>query len=395
MCGTWSPNDYVFDTCTSGCGTKRDGEFLYDDLRTMYLEPSPDGACTSQVQARGRECIGALRGLEGSYGPYSTEYCVFVANVCSPSEPEYTYTECTDASPHPPPGIPPAPPVPPSPPPPPSLPGVCSNSCLTSGDGFCQDGGDGASNALCTFGTDCIDCGTRISSPPPPPPSPPMGPCPYPPPPRKPPKPPPVPGFFDNQTNVIIVVSVGGAVFLGILLIALSYVLTPERAKSLGVVFGSIAKLIGRGGGSEKKDDPKQATIIVQQMKDPKPTATPAPSASADALGAASASILPMLGKLIPQSVMNATEKPPVPLKGPTASAAMVPPVVKVPEKPSVPPKESTAPSLANLAMLSKIIPQSVMNATEKPPAPPTTETPPSESIISMLSKLVPSPART
>ena len=247
-CGAWSPNTHAFDTCTSGCGTERDGEVRYDDFRTRYLEESPGGSCTAQTQARGRECVGALKGLQGSYDPYGP-FCVFVVDTCT-SDPLYEFDACTPASPTPPPSPPPSPPASPPPPPPPSLPGVCSNTCSTTGNSFCEDGGDGSSNALCTYGTDCLDCGPRVSSPPPPPPSPPTPPSPHPSPPKAPPRPPPKPGFFDNQTNIIIIVSAGGAVLLGILLVVLSYVLTPERAQSLRIVLDSVSRLIGRGGGS-------------------------------------------------------------------------------------------------------------------------------------------------
>lgn len=47
---------------------------------------------------------------------------------------------------------------------------VCANTCAAANDGYCQDGGegsrlsdllDGSRGALCLFGTDCADCGTR------------------------------------------------------------------------------------------------------------------------------------------------------------------------------------------------------------------------------------------
>lgn len=246
-CGTWSPNTFKSDTCTSGCGTTKNEEVLYGDFRTMFREASPDGGCVSQRQARGRECVGALGGSEGTYGPYG-DFCPYTNGECTGDE-LYLEETCVSASPEPPPSPPPSPPTSPPPPPPPNLPGVCTDDCVTSSNGFCEDGGDSSANSLCTYGTDCRDCGPRVSSPPPPPPSPPLAPSPNPSPPRRPPFPPPSPGFFDNQTNIIILVSVGGAVALGILLIVLAYVLTPERAKSLSVVLGSIAVLVGRARG--------------------------------------------------------------------------------------------------------------------------------------------------
>ena len=65
---------------------------------------------------------------------------------------------------------PPSPPSPPAPPkPPPFMPGsaLCSNTCTHASNGFCSDGGPGSEGAICEFGTDCEDCGTRMGSPPP------------------------------------------------------------------------------------------------------------------------------------------------------------------------------------------------------------------------------------
>ena len=46
----------------------------------------------------------------------------------------------------------------------------CTNECIVANDGYCDDGGPGATLSLCALGTDCIDCNRP---PPPPPPSPP------------------------------------------------------------------------------------------------------------------------------------------------------------------------------------------------------------------------------
>ena len=126
----------------------------------------------------------------------------------------------------PPPRRPSPPPFPPPPPPtPPHTPGVlCTNTCDDPGhddwggypnphsysyghatevagfamDGICEDGGLGSTGSnrkhVCAYGTDCEDCGPRISHPHPPPPSPlpspPPSPSPLPPPPPPPPPPP-------------------------------------------------------------------------------------------------------------------------------------------------------------------------------------------------------------
>lgn len=37
----------------------------------------------------------------------------------------------------------------------------CANSCQYASDGDCDDGGTGSSYSLCSYGTDCADCGTR------------------------------------------------------------------------------------------------------------------------------------------------------------------------------------------------------------------------------------------
>mgnify|MGYP001439053296 CR=1 FL=1 len=65
------------------------------------------------------------------------------------------------------------------------------HSCRHSSDGECDDGGEGATFAICDLGTDCADCEERLVAPPPPlPPRPPPLP-PRPPPKEHPPPPPP------------------------------------------------------------------------------------------------------------------------------------------------------------------------------------------------------------
>jgi hypothetical protein len=72
---------------------------------------------------------------------------------------------------------PPPPPSPLTPPLPPLSPGaLCLDTCpeepLFASDGFCQDGGPGAEFTFCTYGTDCANCGPRLMESPPPPLSP-------------------------------------------------------------------------------------------------------------------------------------------------------------------------------------------------------------------------------
>ena len=98
-------------------------------------------------------------------------------------------TDCADCGPR----QPRSPSPPRGPPPPPHHPGfVCMNNCLNAGGGACSDGGPGSEFATCPYGSDCIDCGPRVSMPsppprtPPPPPTPPSPPMP----PTRPPYPP-------------------------------------------------------------------------------------------------------------------------------------------------------------------------------------------------------------
>ena len=43
--------------------------------------------------------------------------------------------------------------------------GQCSNTCNYASDGVCDDGGPGSETAIypaiCSLGTDCVDCGQR------------------------------------------------------------------------------------------------------------------------------------------------------------------------------------------------------------------------------------------
>lgn len=40
----------------------------------------------------------------------------------------------------------------------------CTDNCLSSGDGVCDDGGPGAETYACAPGTDCTDCGVRVGA---------------------------------------------------------------------------------------------------------------------------------------------------------------------------------------------------------------------------------------
>jgi len=39
---------------------------------------------------------------------------------------------------------------------------ICLDTCDYAGDGECDDGGPGSDFAICEYGTDCTDCGTRV-----------------------------------------------------------------------------------------------------------------------------------------------------------------------------------------------------------------------------------------
>ena len=52
----------------------------------------------------------------------------------------------------------------------------CLDTCQHSGDDLCDDGGDGAQYSMCPIGTDCTDCGRRVTHNPPAPPAPPPAP---------------------------------------------------------------------------------------------------------------------------------------------------------------------------------------------------------------------------
>ena len=74
---------------------------------------------------------------------------------------------------------------------------VCTETCIDASNGICNDGGPGSEFLYCSYGTDCTDCGPRVSPPYPPGMAPPPRPPALPPPPlppRRPPPPPRTPG---------------------------------------------------------------------------------------------------------------------------------------------------------------------------------------------------------
>ena len=47
--------------------------------------------------------------------------------------------------------------------------GICTTTCFFASEAECFDGGPSSEFPRCAYGTDCVDCGARIASPPPPP----------------------------------------------------------------------------------------------------------------------------------------------------------------------------------------------------------------------------------
>ena len=140
--------------------------------------PPPPFACTNTCPYRNdNECDDGGPGSAGSFCAYGTD--------------------CSDCGPRAirlPPPIPVLPPSPPALPPLPPASSACNNACPYRRDGECDDGGPGAEGSYCSLGTDCSDCGVRVSPPPSPlSPLPPMAPLPLPPSPPSPPSPPPPP----------------------------------------------------------------------------------------------------------------------------------------------------------------------------------------------------------
>eukprot|EP00900_Chrysochromulina_parva_P005704 jgi/Chrpa1/15134/Chrysochromulina_OHIO_Genome00020374-RA len=100
-------------------------------------------------------------------------------------------TDCTDCGPR-------VSLAPPSSVAPPSSATLCTETCVWASDADCDDGGPGAEFLACALGSDCTDCGPRVVSPPPPPHRDAPPPPPSPPSPPSPPKPPARPPYPPN-----------------------------------------------------------------------------------------------------------------------------------------------------------------------------------------------------
>ena len=170
-----SPPMLCENTCTNPFGI--DGTQLIDNNHCQDGHEAADGA----VCDLGTDCndCGAREYLPPPSTPPPSPFSP------SPSSPPPSPPPPSPLPPSPPPASPP--PSPQSPPTPPPM--LCYDTCSkhASGpggaydkNGYCQDGGDGATGSSCAYGTDCTDCGPRFMLPPsqpppesPPPPSPP------------------------------------------------------------------------------------------------------------------------------------------------------------------------------------------------------------------------------
>ena len=180
--GTWSDIPADGNTCTPLPGGQSSMRALCR-LEGVTTPPQCDDNC---AYSNDGICD------DGGLGSQSVAYCSYG-------------TDCTDCGGRV--AMPAAPPTIASPPPP-IPPGVtleCENTCfldVPTNNGVCNDGGPGAdsNNALCSLGTDCVDCGPRYvpnppAAPPPTvpfpsqPPAPPFSPFPPAPPPAPPSRP--------------------------------------------------------------------------------------------------------------------------------------------------------------------------------------------------------------
>lgn len=163
---------------------------------TVCLRPIPASECaTASTVSRGfsrqtPNCRSAPLIQVGEYCEADSECGTGDINNCNPGGWDI-WQVAASLTPIPPRLLSPPPPSPspqppsPSPPSPSPLPpyvrpitAICRNTCRYASDNDCDDGGPGAEFTICSFGTDCRDCGARnpggtIDLPPPPSPSPP------------------------------------------------------------------------------------------------------------------------------------------------------------------------------------------------------------------------------
>ena len=141
-----------------------------DDCGVRYAYPPPPslptpGYCSNTCNSwyYGR-CEDGGPGAESSHCALGTD-----CDDCGPRAIPPPPPPPPPPSPPPPPPTPSPPPPTPSPPapqPPPEFPGggmfTCLDTCVTSSNGVCNDGGVGSESSWCPLGTDCQDCGGRV-----------------------------------------------------------------------------------------------------------------------------------------------------------------------------------------------------------------------------------------
>lgn len=108
-CTEWVATDGRYDrafdatTCRSGCGAYRDGEVRFDEERVRYAAPlAPD--CASQVQRRGRMCVGTRGGDADAYAAdVDSGWCIVdgaetdvppFVGVCAPRHALFLFASC-------------------------------------------------------------------------------------------------------------------------------------------------------------------------------------------------------------------------------------------------------------------------------------------------------------
>lgn len=218
----------------TGCGVAAPGSVTIEE-RVRFSEASPLEDCLLQTQTRTCTCSdGSLDCDPWSPDTYSFDACVsgcgtamHGAEAC-----DLTRTRYLERDP---------------------ATGVCveqqqarcracvglsggSEGSFGTYDGWCVHNGSACTAELLY---DAIECGAPGGPPPPAPPA----------------------ESFFSDTVLLILISAGGLVVLGGLLIGFTYVITPERATSLGTVFGSLSTLVSRIRGTSTTAKPPPASL--------------------------------------------------------------------------------------------------------------------------------------
>ena len=135
----------AFAQCTNTCSTSHDGECddggpgsLYS-ICTLGSDCSDCGVRATTSTTCTNTCSTSYDGECDDGGPGS------LYSICGYG------TDCSDC------GVRGAAAAAPTPAPS----GQCTNTCSTARDGECDDGGPGSLYSICSYGTDCNDCGVR------------------------------------------------------------------------------------------------------------------------------------------------------------------------------------------------------------------------------------------